>query len=317
MILDYETILRKIIDKSGLSKTDVEAKIKEKQIQLQDLISKEGAAHIISNELGIKLFDETPQTLKINNIQVGLNSVNLSGKILNIYETRSFQKNNRSGNIGSLLIGDETGTIRIVIWDENLIKLIKEMKQGDIIKIMNGYSKQNNNGFKELHLGGKSQILINPDGEKIEEVKITQISCRKKIKDLNNPGFAEVFGTVVDIFEPKYYNSCPICSKKLFPELDKFKCQEHGITIPKKTPVLNIYFDDGTGNIRAVLFREQAEKLMNKKENLDELKKEARGKQLLLKGKVTKNEMFNRMELVVNNLEEPDPKEIIAELENQ
>ena len=38
MILDYETILRKIIDKSGLSKTDVEAKIKEKQIQLQNFL---------------------------------------------------------------------------------------------------------------------------------------------------------------------------------------------------------------------------------------------------------------------------------------
>src|SRR3989338_1667093 len=110
---------------------------------LQDLISKEGAAHIIANELNVKLFDimSASKSLKVNQVQAGLNSVNLLAKILNINEIKTFQKESRQGRIGSLFVGDETGTIRIVIWDETLISLIKDMKQGDIIKINNAYSK--------------------------------------------------------------------------------------------------------------------------------------------------------------------------------
>ena len=248
-------------------------------------------------------------------MQAGLNSVNVLGKIVNINDIRTFQKNNRQGRIGSLLLGDETGTIRIVIWDEKLIDLIKDMRQGDVLKISNAYSKENN-GFRELHLGSKSQLLINPENETVAEVKLTQKSARKQIKDIAPDEFVEILGTVVQIFEPKHYNACPVCNKKIMPQGEAFNCQEHGQVPPKQVPIVNIFFDDGTGNLRAVLFRDQATKLLAEKQSFEDIKKEVLGKQLLLRGKVTKNEMFNRIELVVNNLEEPKPEEIIAEIEN-
>jgi ssDNA-binding replication factor A large subunit len=37
-------------------------------------------------------------------------------------------------------MGDETGSIRLVIWDEKLIDLLKEIKPNDVIKITNSYS---------------------------------------------------------------------------------------------------------------------------------------------------------------------------------
>ena len=49
---------------------------------------------------------------------------------------------------------------------------------------------------------------------------------------------------------------------------------------------------------------------------LEDIKKEVLGKQLILKGKVNNNEMFNRIELVVNNIEEPKPEDMIAEMQN-
>lgn len=315
MILPYEATIKKIADTKKISQEEVEKKIKEKLTQLQDLISKEGAAHIVANELGVRLFDDKPQTLKIDQVQAGLNSINIIAKILKINDIRTFTKKDRTGRIGSLLVGDETGTIRIVIWDEKLIDLIKDMKEQDIIKLGNGYSKLNNN-FKEVHLGSKSQLIINPEGETVGEIKVTKPQVpRKQIKDLQPGDFVELLGTVVQVFEPRYYDSCPVCNKKVFPQGDKFNCAEHGDVPANKTPILNIFFDDGTGNIRAVLFRDQAAKLIDNKEKLEEIKKEALGKQLLIKGKVTKNEMFDRIELVVNNLEEPKPEEILAELE--
>ena len=315
MILDYQTIVNKIIDTTGLSRQDIEQKIRNKLNEMQDLISREGAAHIIANELDVRLFDNTNQTIKIRQIQPGLNSINILGKVISAPETRTYQKNNKEGRIGTFTLGDETGTTRVVIWDEKLIDLLKEIKEGYILRISNAYVKQNNN-FREIHLGNKAQLLINPENETIDDVKITVISRKKQIQDLKENEFVEVLGTVVQVFEPRYYNSCPVCNKKTNQQADLFVCQEHGNVPPKPTPILNIFFDDGTANIRAVLFRDQATKLMAGKTTPEEIKKEVLGKQLVLRGKVNKNEMFNRIELTVNSFEEAKPEEVLAELEN-
>jgi len=317
MILEYDTIITKIKESTSLSKEEIEIKVKQKLSDLQDLISKAGAAQIIANELGVKLFDNISKDLKINQVQIGLNAVTITGKVITIYDIKSFQKNDKQGRIGSLVLGDETGTIRIVIWDENLISLIKDIKQGDIIKINNAYSKQNNNGFKELHLGNRAQIIINPENSTIGEIKVNVGPQRKKIKDITEEGFVEIFGTIVQLFEPKSYNSCPNCNKKVMIQGDFFSCQQHGKVEPKPVPILNLFLDDGTANLRAVLFREQAEKIIRGKSNFEEIKRDNLGKQILLKGKVTKNEMFNRLEIVANGLEEPSPEQMIAELEKE
>lgn len=314
MILDYQTILNKITSSTGLSREEVEGKIQQKTSEFQDLISKEGAAHMIANELDVKLFDNTNKTLKIKQITPGLNSINILGKVLNEPSVRAYQKNGRQGRIGSVTIGDETGTTRLVIWDEKLIDLLKEIHEGHILKINNAYVKQNNN-FKEIHVGGKSQLLINPENETIEDVKISIISNRKQIQDLGENEFVEILGTIVQVFEPKYYNACPVCNRKAIPQGELFVCAEHGNVPQKQVPILNIFFDDGTGSIRAVLFRDQVTKLTNNKLVLEEIKKEVLGRQLILRGKVNKNEMFNRIELTVNSFEEAQPEKLIEELE--
>ena len=121
MILGYETIMGKITESTGLPRSDIELRVEQKLKELQGLISKEGAAHIVANLLDVKLFDSTPKILKINNLQEGLNSVTLTARIMNIYEIRSFQKNNQNRRVANILIGDETGTTRLVVWDEILI----------------------------------------------------------------------------------------------------------------------------------------------------------------------------------------------------
>ena len=316
MILDYSTIMQKIVDSTGLERTDVEAKVNQKLIDMQDLITKEGAAHIIANELNVRLFDSTEKNLKISQIRPGLNSVNIIGKVIKVFEIREFNKNNRKGRIGSLLIGDETGTTRIVIWDEKLIDLISEISEGDIIKVSNTYIKQNNN-FQEVHLGNRAQLLINPENETVEDIKITVVSAspRKKIEQLQPGEFAEIVATIVQVFEPRYYNACPVCNKKVMPEGEYYVCGEHKRVPANQVPILNAYLDDGTGAIRAVFFRENASKVMNSKTMIEDIKKEALGKYIVVKGKVNKNDMFGRIEFAVNSFNEADPEKLVEEIE--
>src|SRR3989338_10459132 len=117
MILGYETIINKIIEATSLPRNEIEARVEQKLKDLHDLISREGAAHIVANELNVKLFDNINKTLKIGDLNASMSSINLVGRVLNVYEIKSFNNGKRSGRIGSLLIGDETGTTRVVIWD--------------------------------------------------------------------------------------------------------------------------------------------------------------------------------------------------------
>ena len=56
--LTYEQIIEKIQEEKGLSKEEIGKRIEEKVKDLSDLISKEGAAHILAHELGLKVFHE-------------------------------------------------------------------------------------------------------------------------------------------------------------------------------------------------------------------------------------------------------------------
>jgi len=311
----YENIVETIQRSTSLSKEEIETKVNTKVSELQDLVSKEGAAHIVANELKVKLFDNIPKELKIENILPGMNSVTILAKVLTNYGAKEFKTSTRSGKVMSIMAGDETGTIRIVIWDENIINSLTELKESDIIRIKNAYSKQNNMGYKELHLGNKAQLIINPPGESIDNVKVKISAVRKQIKDIQENEIAEILGTVVQVFEPKYYQACPSCNKKVTMQENSFLCEQHGNVAPVQLPILNLFVDDGTGVMRVVFFRDNAEKLIKENvNNMDALTREISGKQLILQGKSVKNIFFDRVEFIANSVDEADPEKLLKEI---
>ncbi len=318
--LTYAQIIEKVIKEANISKEELEIRIDKKLKDLSDLVSREGAAHIVANELDVKLFSPLPTTLKIRDLMAGMNSVNVLGKVLTIYPTREYKKESRSGRVASILIGDETGTTRMVIWDENIIQKLKELKEEDIVKISNTYCKDNN-GYKEIHLGNKSQLIINPKDEFIKEVNIKQILPRRHIKDLTENENAKLFGTIVQLFEPRFYEICPECGKRVKLNEQNYVCEEHSKVSPKLVPVINMFFDDGTANIRVVCFREIVEALLNlnldsilklkdNPEGFEKLKKDILGKQLVIEGRTVNNTFFNNLEFIARNIIEPTPLEI-------
>src|SRR3989344_4401151 len=173
--LGFEQILDRLKEK-GLSNDEIEIKIKSKMEQLSGLVSREGAVHIIANELGIKVFEEVGE-IKINNAKAGMRNVNLNGKVTLVFEVREFKTEKREGKVGSFIAGDETGTIRVVLWDnEHLNLLEKEIKPDTIIRVEDGYIRENR-GYKEIHLNNKSKLILNPINIKINEVNQTKVSA--------------------------------------------------------------------------------------------------------------------------------------------
>ena len=141
---------------------------------------------------------------------------------------------------------------------------------------------------------------------------VKRVEVPQKLSQLKLDEYASVFATIVDIFEPKYYEACPKCNKKVFDS----KCNEHGQTTPTKVPILNFIIDDGTSNARATTFRDVARKLINEETVFEKIKKDNLGKQILVRGRLVKNENFNSQDFMVSNIVEPEPTELIELLNN-
>ncbi len=324
--IPYEEIILKINEATKMNTAEIEERVEKKLKQLSGLISKEGAAHIVANELGVKIFEPLSGKLQIKNILTGMRDVETVGKVLQVYDVREFATETRSGKVASMLIGDDTGTIRVVMWGSQTDN-VTNLSQGSIVKILGGYVRENNNR-KEIHLNEKSQLLINPKGETVNEVLVQVKSDRKKIKELNEVDEAELLGTIVQVFDLKFYEICPRCNKRAKPSVDLFVCSEHGNVIPAYSYVLNSVLDDGTETIRCVFFRNHVERLLSMSQEqllkfrqepaeFEAVKNELLGTIIKVNGRTNKNTMFNRIEFVANNVDpKPNPEEEMKRLSN-
>lgn len=87
--------------------------------------------------------DVAASSQKIKDIKDGMGDLNLTGKVLEISEIRTFQRKDGSGGkVGNLLIGDETGTLRVTLWDEKT-DFLNQLEYGDTVELINAYAREN------------------------------------------------------------------------------------------------------------------------------------------------------------------------------
>jgi|Deesub1362B_J571_1020462.scaffolds.fasta_scaffold00127_28 replication factor A1 len=92
---------------------------------------------------------------KISEIDEETTHVNLTARILKKDNLRNFKRSDGSeGKVLSMILGDETGKIRAVFWDENAEEADK-LKEGDVVNIVNAHPRRNG-GILELHVSSLS-----------------------------------------------------------------------------------------------------------------------------------------------------------------
>lgn len=325
--IPYEQVLKEIKTKTNMNEEQIEQQIKEKMELLSGLISKDGAAHILANELGIKLIAPEGKR-KINTLYAGMRPSELVGKVLRKFEVREFQSGERHGTVGSFIIADETGTIRVTCWHEQT-KAMGPLQENDTVAILDSMVKENR-GTLEVHLNERSKLLQNPPGVVIEGIKAVGASMRKTIGALGeNDLNVELLGTIVQVFDIKFFERCPVCRKRIKEQEAGFVCTEHGNIKPEYSWVMNLYLDDGSGNIRIVLFGQQVQQLLKKTEEelqiyrtapeaAEKIKTDLLGEMVKLTGKCVKNQMFDRLEFIGQRVETNiNPEEEIARLQQE
>ncbi len=296
--MELEEIKEKIAKEANLTREEVDKKIEDKILELSGLVSAEGAAYIVAKEEGLNLLEKRDRGLKIKNVIPKMRSVEVVGKVIDISDVREFDKGDKKGKLKSITIGDETGQIRVVFWNDKVI-LTENLKEGDVIRIKRGYTKANSFGIPEIHMGTGSSIEAENKDIKLgetKEVKTFSIGERKKLKEIKEGDFIETRAAIVSILENEFY-TCPNCNSKLEEINGNYVCKDHGKVEPNKNLIIKGYLDDGFATLKFVAFRELAEKI--KSENLI-------GKDKIFIGRIKKNEYFGDMELILNKIDNVD-----------
>lgn len=312
--LPYETLLKKVTEHSGISEKEVEQRVQDKLESLAGLITKEGALQIIANDLGVKVLRDDATKMTVEELAVGLRSITLTLKVVDVYELKTFAREDREGKLCPMLAGDETGQVRVVGWAEQA-DAISKLEKGAIVVLTNCYVKEGYRGGVEVHLNDRSEITINPDGISVSVKDPT--AKRKKMEDIDkSDDLVEVFGTIVQVYDPYFYEADAQTGRKVTGSTENIETEFRGI--------LNAFVDDGTRSLKAVFFNDQFKRLT--KVPLDEIREDAEKREALkqellgsfisITGRVRYSDQYERLDVNVDQFTlNPDPEEEIAKLE--
>jgi replication factor A1 len=335
-----DDLLTKIENHTKLTKEEIKSKIQAKKKELLDMVSDEGAAHLVAKELGVGLTNSERRKLDIINIMPGMRNVTAAGRVFKTTNVVNFKKSNGTdGRVVNIFVGDRTGFVRVALWNEQVNIVEDELvKLGDIVQISGAFARENIYGDVELSIGKFGRAFqINeeaaaegidfPTADELSKIYAGPRKNRVPIKNIS-PGNFEIRGIVVDVIRGNFiFNTCPDCGGKLSESDGKYTCAQHGGVEAKPEMVVSFIMDDGTGALRVVAFRDLAERFATiTASELSKLSVEERyksvsgsilGKEFIINGNVKKNRGFDRLEMIANtvqNLNISEESERLAEL---
>jgi replication factor A1 len=162
-----EDIIKRILAlKPNLTREAVERLIQEEKAKAAGLLTDEAATHLVASNLGMDGAGERIEAkLKIGSLTSGLNDVSLTGRVLHVFPSRTFQRaDGRQGKILRILIGDATGLVTVVFWDDKADHVVaSKVTRGKIIRVLHGYSRERQGtGEVEINVGNRGNVYMEP-----------------------------------------------------------------------------------------------------------------------------------------------------------
>ncbi len=255
-----------VIEKTGVSRKELQHLIEKKKREMGGLISDEGALHLVARDLGINLSeidDYKPVRVYVKDLRPEMRSVTMTGRVNRIYPVREFEKRGVKSKVASMIVSDLTGDVRVVMWG-NHADLVEEgkIREGMIIRIVKGYIREGLRGELEVHLGKGGSLEIEPDDVDDKEYPVIE---RKLVK------LSDLMPEMQDV-------DVEAVVQKIYPTTVFSREFGEG---KRKSVILS----DETGSVRAVFWDESAELLENAKEG-DKLRIEGGYTKLGLQGDV-------------------------------
>ena len=236
-----ESIVGDILSKRReLSQDQILALIEEKKREARGLLSDEGAARLVAEELLIQTRGADLGRMRMKDLVPGLNDVTISGRVLLTWPPQDFQrKDGTPGRVMRIVLADKSDRVRCAIWDRHVDVLAKSGElQGRILRVGHAYTRQGLGGDTEVHAGDRSSIQIDP--EQMPNSDLPEFG------DLFTPlgklaaGATQVNAVGLVQAEPRYYS---------------FAKEE------RTGSVLRVFVHDESGTVPFVAWNERAEEL--------------------------------------------------------
>ncbi|MFB6101415.1 MAG: single-stranded DNA binding protein [Haloplanus sp.] len=172
---------------------------------------------------------QVQDTYRVEDLSLGLSDVNLQGRVLSTDTVRTFDRDDGSeGRVSNLTLGDETGRVRVTLWDEKADRA-EELDPETSVEVVDGYVRERD-GDLELHVGSRGAV------EEID-AEIRYDPETAAIADLELGETVDLAGGVIET-DPK----------RTFDRDDGSEGQ-----------VRNVRIKDETGDIRVALWGEKAD----------------------------------------------------------
>ena len=179
-----DQIIKKIlIVRTDLTTNSVKEMMEKKIRETGELLTQEGAAYMVANELGINVLNnyDINTNLKIGDLASGIGNATVNGRVLKLYPITTFVRSDGSrGKVGRILIADNTGTVNVVLWNGQTEVLESErVARGQIIRVLHGYTRAGLDGKPEINVGSRGEIIIQPsDLNSKDYPKITDLEIK-------------------------------------------------------------------------------------------------------------------------------------------
>jgi replication factor A1 len=205
--MSFDEMVERILSSCpGVSRESVLEKLEVKRGKAGGLISDEALLRMIAAEFGCEILrgDTTVHVLLVRDLIPGLNDISVVGRVVAVFSPRAFN-GSRKGQFASLLIADESGVLRVVLWnDKASLTESGGVKVGEMVRFRHGYTREDFGGNVEVHVGEKSVVEVNPadvnskDYPSISKftTKIDELSSVQKSRNVNLAGTVKRLGSV-------------------------------------------------------------------------------------------------------------------------
>ena len=193
------------------------------------------------------------------------------GRIIEMYDVREFDRDSgESGHVRNIEIADDTGTIRVALWDKDALK---ERNIGDGIKLQNPRLALNMDNRLEANVSSATTLLEPSESElealpSIEEL-MEAIYVSKQIESLlEDDTNISVTGTIREVNTDRVLRKrCPNCNQSVEESIDEYICDNCGHTFDEPDYLLMVptRIEDDTGDIQVTFFDKLAEELIGMK----------------------------------------------------
>lgn len=327
--MGFEEVLDKIVDESELSKDEIKEEVEDKMDEFEGLVSEEGAVHLVAKEYGVEIKEIDDNGLEIDNVVPEMRKVNIKARVLNISDLNTFERDDEEedGRVQNLLLGDDTGTIRVTLWDEQT-EIAEQIEENDPIEIRGAYTVEDDQGRAEIRLGDSSKVKM-ADEDDVPEVEAPEnaTTTEASISEVSGEGVSfKVKGLLVAMYASNpFYRVDPETGDTAREDEDGNLVTDDGTEVedPDHRLAISGVIDDGTGTVRTVFFGDQARKVLNideeterdgDQEAVEEASEEVLGTELVVEGRTRYNDYFDQTEIVVNSVDFIDPEDEIEQL---